>query len=99
MLAQQLAQVIDKVTKGRAGNAITNVSFIIPDFDIVTVDFDGRQLGTAMGGQRKQFGCLIGHTLPTYAAYLALLRWSPRSPSPCFTTPLAFDRRSADSDR
>ena len=69
MLAQQLAQVIDKVTKGRSGNAIANESFIIPDFDIVTVDFDGRQVGTAMGGQRKQFGCLIGHTL-AYVRYL-----------------------------
>lgn len=53
MLAQQVAQVIDKVTKGRSGNAIANKSSIITDVDIVTVDFEGRQVCTAMSGPRR----------------------------------------------
>jgi hypothetical protein len=100
MFAQQLSQLIDKVAKGRAGNAITNESSIITDLDIVTVDFDGREMCTAMGRQRREVGCLIGHTLAyVIDTYLALLRWSPRSPSPFFAIVLAFDRRSTDSDR
>ena len=86
MLAQQLSQIIDKVTKGCAGNAIANESSIITDFDIVTVDFDGRQVCTAISGQRRKVGCLIAHTLaylrraPTLVATISFaLRHNPLS--------------------